>query len=226
MRLNLFQMKTKNILSIFLLGSLFISCLTSGKPDNFDYGHIENGKYVNSFFKFEIALPDGWIVQSQEQMDNRTKRGADLITGDDKTKNALIKAASINLANLLSVYQYEVGAPVDFNSNISIVAENINQSPGIKTGSDYLFHARKYLKESPLGIEHIDENFNKEIIGGIEFYKMKYFMNINHIKINQIYYSTISNGFSLSFIITFSDEVQQQELLKSVNSLNFLNKSN
>ena len=213
-------MKTKNILTIFFLGALFISCRAGGKPDNFDYGHIENGKYVNSFFKFEIVLPDGWTIQSQEQMDNLTKMGTEIIT-DNK---AVIKASLINTANLLQATQYELGAPVDSNSGINIVAENISNTPGIKTGGDFLFHLRKMLQASLLDVEHVDEDFEKETIGGVDFYKMKAIVNYAVQKgqfSNQILYSTIFNNFSLCIIITYKDEVQQQELLKSINSLNF-----
>ena len=209
-----------HVLSVLFLGVLFTSCLTGGKPDDFDYGHIEDGKYVNSFFKFEITLPDGWVVQSQEQMDNLTEKGTELAFGENKFKKAVVKASLINTANLLQAFQYELGTPVDFNPNISIVAENISNTPGIKTGGDYLFHLRKMLKESLLDVEHVDENFEKETIGGrTDFYKMK--VTINYLqKANQIVYATISNGFSLCIVITSNDEVQQQ-MLKTINTIKF-----
>ena len=213
-----------NILTVLFLGVLLTSCgMTRGQggsSDDFDYGHIEDGKYVNSFFKFEITLPDGWVVQSQEQMDNLTEKGTELAFGENKFKKAVVKASLINTANLLQAFQYELGAPVDFNPNISIVAENISNTPGIKTGGDYLFHLRKMLKESLLDVEHVDENFEKETIGGrTDFYKMK--VTINYLqKANQIVYATISNGFSLCIVITSNDEVQQQ-MLKTINTIKF-----
>jgi hypothetical protein len=131
-------MKT-NLLRFLLLTITAIGCKTQDKPIDFDYGHIENSKYINSYFDFEITIPTDWIVQSKEQMDNLSKTGAELVAGDDSKLKAVVKASEINTANLLAVYQYERGSAVEYNPSFMLVAENIINAPGIKTGSDYLF---------------------------------------------------------------------------------------
>ena len=207
--------------TIFLLSIVLIGCNRNEKPKNFDYGHIDNNKYVNSYFDFEITLPDGWIVQNKDQMDKLASSGKDLITGDDPKMKAAFEASKINTANLLSVFQFEQGSPVDFNPSFLLVAENVKYSPGIRTGSDYLFHARRLLEQSQLKYDHIDKEFAKEVINGTDFYKMNAEINYGNMMITQTYYSTISKEFSFNAIITYIDDGQKKILLDAINSMKF-----
>lgn len=194
-----------------------------GKPDNFDYGHVEDGIYVNAFFELELTIPDNWVVQSQEQTENLMKMGGNMVAGDDKNLEALIKASEITTATLLSVFQYEVGSPVDYNPGFILIAENISYAPGISTGSDYLTQAKKIMGQSQMQFDYIDDDFAKEIINGQEFYTMNCTMNYLGVNINQRYYSTIIDGFSLSAVISFTNKKQEKELTKMMNSL-YMNK--
>lgn len=215
-------MKT-SFLGFFLLTITAIGCKTQGKPIDFDYGHVENSKYVNSYFDFEITIPTDWIVQTKEQMDNMAKTGAELVVGDDSKLKAVVKASEINSANLLAVYQYERGSAVEYNPSFVLVAENIINAPGIKIGSDYLFQSRRLLEQSQFKYDYIDKEFTKEIINGTEFYKMNAEINYMGLNIKQIYYSTIVDRFSFNVIISFINDQQKLDLLKSINSMKFGN---
>jgi len=210
-----------NFIGLFILTVLITSCNPSGKPKNFDYGHIENNKYLNSFFGLELSLPDNWIVQTKEQTENLTKIGKDFVAGDDKNLKAIINASEINSANLLAVFQYEVGAAVDYNPSFMLVAENLKNYPGIKTGSDYLFQSRKLLQQSQIHYSHLDDGFEKEIINNLEFYTMNCTIDYMGLSIKQRYYSTIINGFCLSEIISYTDDKQKSNLEKIIHSMNF-----
>ena len=102
-----------------------------------------------------------------------------------------------------------------------LVAENLKLAPGIKTGSDYLFHTRKLLKQTQMQYNNIDGDFEKVMIDNQEFYKMN--LDINHMGLNikQSYYSTILNGFSVNAVISFVNEAQKDELDKIVYSIKF-----
>lgn len=219
------QPKTMKItlLGFLLLTITAIGCKTQVKPIDFDYGHIENSKYVNSYFDFEITIPNDWIVQTKEQMDNLAKIGSELVAGDDTKLKASIKASEINTANLLAVYQYEQGSAVEYNPSFVIVVENHINSPGIKTGSDLLFQSRRLLEQSQFKYDYIDEVFAKEIINGTEFYAMNAEINYMGLNVKQIYYSTIVNRFSFNVIISFVNDQQRLDLLKSINSMKFRN---
>lgn len=180
-----------NLLSILFLTIITFGCNSQDTPKNFDYGHVKKDKYVNSFFHFEITLPTKWIVQTKEQKDDLMKTGGDLMAGDDKKMKAALKAAEIKSANLLTVFQYEVGTAVDYNPGMVIMVENVSNLPGMKTGSDYLFQVRKFMKQSQIKYDTIDKDFSKELINGVEFYKMNAVMNYLGFAIQQIFYTTI-----------------------------------
>jgi hypothetical protein len=201
---------------------IFASCTTKdNKPANFDYGKVESNKYVNSYFGMEMDIPADWFVQDQETLDNLTKVGKNMIAGDDENMQAVIKASEINTANLLAVYQHEYGTPVAFNANFILIAENLKKTPGIRTGRDYLTHARRLLEQSQFKYDHLDEEFEKEIVGGAEFYKMKADVSFAGVDIHQVYYSTILKDFSFNVIVSYSDESQKQEVLKVIQSMSF-----
>jgi hypothetical protein len=208
-------------LSIILLFSLLFSCGKKNQPVNFDYGHVENNSYINSYFGFKIDLPSGWIVQSKEQTAQIAENGKKLVAGDDEKLNAALKASEVNVANLLAVFQYELGSAVEYNPNIMMVAENIKAYPGIKKGSDYLFQARKLIQQGQFKYDYLSEQFKSETISGIEFYTMEGKINYMNLDIKQIYYSTVLKGFCLSIIISYVSDEQYEILKKSLNSLSF-----
>ncbi len=213
--------KTLNWIITFLMIILFSNCVSNKTPDNFDYGKVNDNIYTNDFFKCNIKLPEGWIVQSKEQTQRLANVGKEIVAGEDKKIESMIKASEINTANLLAVFQYELGSAVEYNPNIIIVAENIKNAPEIKNGSDYLFQSRQFLKQSQIQHDYLSEDFENEVINGTEFYKMDAHINYMGLKIKQIYYSTITNGFSFNVIISYKNDDQKKVLLESIKSITF-----
>jgi hypothetical protein len=215
-------MKKKIYFLALLSAMFFINCTENNIPENFDYGKIENNVYSNSFFNCEIKIPDGWAIQSNEQMQSLTEVGQNLIAGDNDNMKAAIKASEINVANLLAVIKYELGAPTTaYNPGIAIVAENLKNFPGIKTGSDYLLNIRKLLYQSQLVYESMDENFAQETIGGVDFYVMNAVVNFSGNYIYQRHYATIINNFAFIIGLSYADNEQETELMTVLNSLKF-----
>jgi len=210
-----------SLIGLIFLTILTLSCKSDNQPKDFDYGKVENSIYLNSFFGFELELPSDWFVQTKELTDNLSEMGKDIVAGEDKNMKALLNASEINTANLLAIFKYEIGAAVDYNPNLILVAENLKNAPGIKTGGDYLFQTRKFLIQSQLEYEIIDDEFNKEVINNQEFYTMNTSMNYMGQNIKQVYYSTINKGFCLSAIISFIDEEQKMGLKKVISSMKF-----
>lgn len=213
--------KTLNWIVTILIIVLFSNCASNGKPDNFDYGSVTDNVYTNDFFKCKIKLPENWIIQSKEQTERLADMGKDLVAGEDKKLETVIKASEINTANLLAVFQYELGSAVEYNPNIMIVAENVTNAPGIKKGSDYLFQSRRLLNQSQFQYDYLSEDFEDEMINGTEFFKMDAHMNYMGLEIKQIYYSTIMSGFSFNVIVSYVNDDQKKVLLESINSMTF-----
>ena len=209
----------------FILISLFLtisfSCKEDGANSGFDYGKAENGKYVNSYFDFEMTIPEGWSVQSREQTDNLSKIGKDMVTGSDENMKAAIDASEINSATLLAVFRHDLRTPVKYNPNIVLVAENLSKAPNIKTGADYLTNTRNFLKQSQMKHDHIDDVFQQKTIGGAEFYVMNVIVNYGGIQIHQTYYATIQKGFGIVATIAYLNDNEKVALQKAVNSISF-----
>lgn len=214
-------MKISNQLMGYVLVMMMALSCGNGRADDFDYGRVENGVYLNDFFGIQIKLPEAWIVQSREQTQQISEIGKELMAGDDNILKTQIEASEVNTANLLAVFQYELGASVEFNPSIMIVAENVSIIPGVKNGSDYLFHARRMIMQGQVEYSYLTENFNKEIIGESEFYFMDAYINYMGIEIKQRYYSTILKGFSLNLIISYADEEQKEILENSIYTMTF-----
>ncbi|MCL2327931.1 MAG: hypothetical protein FWC39_05385 [Bacteroidetes bacterium] len=200
---------------------LLLGCNTNAQM--FDYGRIENDVYYHSFFKMKISLPSGWIVKTQEQLQKQSERGAKIIAGNDEDMKALIStvdANDIKNANLLGISKYEQGAAVNFNPNLSLIAENVKDSPGIKTGGDYLFHLRKLLQQVQLPYS-IDEEFERKVISNQEFYVLNSSLTYLGRNVTQIWYATIRDGFCLLFTLSFADDEQKNELTEIIKSIKF-----
>jgi hypothetical protein len=207
------------IIYLFII-TVLLSCSDQNKnlPDNFDFGKTENGSYKNDYFNMEVLFNPNWIVQDKQYMNNIMERGSDLVTGDNKNLKSLFKASQVNTAYLLAVFKHEVGAAVEFNPNFMLLAENTKNLPGIKNGKDYLFHAEKLMKQTQMSYSFEREVFEKKI-GNSLFYVLE--TRLDHIGeiISQEYISTVKNGFTLSFIITYSTEEEKNELYEVINNV-------
>jgi len=200
---------------------IILGCNGQGNLAEFDYGNVEDNIYTNSFFNLTMNLPTDWVLQSQQETEDIMEEGRKLVAGDDENLEYIIRASEVNTVHLFVIYQYELGASIDYNPSLMLIAENLHNAPGVKTGADYLFHARKLLAQAQIQYNHIDEDFEEVDINGMPFHLMN--TNINYLgyDIKQKYYSTVLNGFSLNMIISYVYDDQKAKLEQSINSLTF-----
>ncbi|MBN1501823.1 MAG: hypothetical protein JW982_16820 [Spirochaetes bacterium] len=221
----------KKFIIFFLLLTGFISANAVSQEMNtadaekkdigFDYGSIDSNIYKNSFFSLTASIPEKWFVQSKETTQMLIEKGKDIVAGDDENMKAVIRASDVNTAYLLTVFQNELGTPVEYNASFMIMAENLKLYPGIKTGKDYLFSARRLMNQSQIKYDHLDEDFEKRSIGGKEFYLMNALIKYAGLDIKQTYYCTTLNGFALNVIISYVTDEQKAILDKFVSSIRF-----
>lgn len=200
--------------------SSFISCTNSSIPSHFDYGQVTENVYSNSFFNLKMNIPESWVVQSEEQKAAILSLGKDLMEQKNSDLKDIIEVSEVNSAYLLMVFEDEVGASLEYNSNFLLVAENLQLNPGIKSGEGYLFHTKKMFKQANLGYS-FKGDFQQEMINNQEFYSMKLSQDYLGQSIQQTYYSTISNGFALTLIVSFLSPEQEVELDNVVQSITF-----
>ena len=183
-------------------------------------GKVEGLSYTNEFFGLSIQIPDKWAVQDKQSVDEMQEVGKDAVAGDDKElKKALDESKNTSL-NLLTVFQHPLGSNITFNPSFVSIAENVSQFPSIKTGKEYLEGTKEILKKAQ--VEYVfGKDIYEEKIDGISFNVMELSVTVNNIKIFQKYYSTITNKYSLNFIITYTTDEELKSVQQVLNSIKF-----
>lgn len=210
-------------MSIVVAMFLFVACtekedVKEEAKKAFDYGKVVNNIYKNRYFDFEINLPSDWSFQTKEEMDALLTQGMEVVAGDDENLKAVMKASEIQTASLLMGFKHPRGAAVAYNPSIMLIAENITNTPGIKSGKEYLFHSKKIMKSSKVQYDEISEEFEKVTVDGVDFYLMKTKISFGGIDIKQLYYSSLIKEFCVNVILSYSTEEEKEELMKSFNS--------
>ena len=187
-------------------------------PENFDFGTTERGSYKNEFFNLDISFDPSWVIQDKKQMNNIMEYGTELMTSHDENMKALVKAAMVNVAYLLCLFEDEVGASPDFNASFMMVSENLNMFPGIKTGSDYLAQAKKILQQTPIQYS-FDKEIYKHTVGNLEFDVLVTEANVMGTEMTQEYFATIKKGFCLSLIVSYSNDDEKEKVYAILNEI-------
>jgi hypothetical protein len=206
---------------LFFFSSCFLLDTNKDKPEDFDYGKVENGIYRNNFFKMEISIPPYWSVQTKETMDSLSNVGKRLLRGEDGTQKKKEDAANINTANLLGVFKYEPGSNIGYNAGLNIAAENISRSSQIRNGGDYLQNMLQQLKESKMDIDSMDAVPEKIMIHEKEFYLIHTIFNYSGTHVRQSCYATISRGFCILTVLSYLDDADRKVLEDLVSTMQF-----
>jgi len=207
---------------IFLFSLLIFTLVRCKEAEkNFDYGKIENGVYTNDYFDFNIPVPQNWDVRNDEQVQQLQKKGSGLISGNNKELEAKIDEADVNTVVLLTVFKNkEDTTAVKFNPSVILLCENLQGSPDIKKGKDYLDHAKYLMQQSKMPYQFTPEYFTEKV-GNKEFDRMDAVLDGQMGGIQQSYYSIIDKGYALSIIISFVDADQKIELKGIINKIKF-----
>ncbi|RLE23973.1 MAG: hypothetical protein DRJ65_10770 [Acidobacteria bacterium] len=190
---------------------------SSGDPTD---SSIEAGIYRNSFFELRFPIPDGWAIASDETEERVLETGKEAIAGNSKTLDAAIKASEKTTYQLLMLSEHPIGSPVEFNSNLVLMAEKVSHAPGIQTGADYLFHTHNLLQQSGISYQRNGEPEPIQI-GGREFHKVIYQVELPQVVFQQTFIVTIDRGFALALIISSNDEEMNEQLLSIAKELHF-----
>lgn len=191
--------------------------VTLGDPSD---SKIEDGVYLNTFFELSLPIPEGWVIASAETEKRVRETGREMLSGQSETIDASLKAAEKSTFQLLMISEYPIGKPVEFNSNLILVAENVSHAPGIETGADYLFHLHQVLTQSAMPYERVNEPEPVQI-GGREFYETTYKLKQPQFTIVQNYLVTIDNGFALALISSSNTDPSFERLRAISETLQF-----
>lgn len=208
----------KNLCLLFIILTS-ISCKTETQmPENFDYGTVVNGEYINAYFKMRVPFDTSWDVQSKEEREEITEFGKDLIEDEDLKRS--LDASEISNASLFTAYKHELGTSIDYNPSISIIVENLKDFPDVKRGRDYLEEAKKMMQQMQLEYAY-DFQEEPKIIGNQSFDVLIVDVTYLGTQFRQHYMAAITKGFSLILVISYQTDSQREELETLIDSIVF-----
>ena len=112
-----------------------------------------------------------------------------------------------------------MGPPVPYNPTITCVAEGVSHLPGIKTGGDYLFHAKRLLEAGQMKFTFPREVYT-ETLAGVEFHVLTAELALLPTNLmKQEYFATIRKGYTLLLIISYSTEEEKAQVRDILDTL-------
>ena len=205
---------------LITLCTLLLAGCAKKASDEIDLGTFEKSVYRNQYFGFNVTLPADWAVQDKETRERLAEMGKEVLAGDDKRMQRVLKASEQQSVNLLAVFKHPVGTPVTFNPNLICTAERLRGFAGIKSGRDYLYHARKLLASSQMQIEFAQDT-DTEKLGGVEFDVLQGTITVGDVTVKQKYYATVIKDYALVFITSFNAADQQSALQNILTTVSF-----
>ena len=208
---------------IRLITTAFVCCIIligcEQKPEKeIGYGAIEGEYYTNDYLQLKVKIPSDWAVQNREVFEHVVATSRQLVSGNDKDMEALLKASEQRGVGLFAVFRHPLGTPVDYNPSIAGVAEKVKMMPGIKSGKDYLFHLKKTLETPPSTYDFPNEVYanNK---GGFDFDVLDAEASVGGVEFKQKYYASIVKGYALVVIISYSNPEQEKQLMDIIDTI-------
>ncbi|CAH1224228.1 hypothetical protein PAECIP111893_05103 [Paenibacillus plantiphilus] len=201
------------VMMIMLVIATACSSNESSKEKEVDLGKVESGTYTNEYFGISLKLPEAWIVQDAETINELNEAGKEVIAGDDEEKKKDLDIAEQKTLNLLTISKEPLGSD-EANPNLFILAEKVSLLQGIKTSGDYLAALQKMLTDSQLPYTFGESSTVK--IGGKEFEVIEATLDAGEIVVSQKYYSALVDGYALSLAATYFDEASKAEMDKII----------
>ena len=180
---------------------------------------LEPGTYTNHFFEFTLQFPEAWAIADQTVTEEMQEVGLDALAGEDETLRTLGETALVRTYNLLTISPHPLGAPVESNPNLLIIAERVNAAPGVQTGEDYLFHMQRWMEAGQLPYTVLQDPYTVDL-GGQTFYRLDASLDLFGVPVRQSYLTTIDSGYALTLILSgYEGEMEQLDAI--VESMQF-----
>ena len=181
-------------------------------PAQIDRGRFEGSVYHNDYLGFTITLPSEWSIQDPQTTQQMVRTGEKILAGSNENMQAALEAGESRNLNLFMAFKHPYGSPVPYNPSLNAVAESVSHAPGIKTGADYLFHAKRLLESGQMKFSFPREVYS-ETLAGVPFHVMTTEVAVPPVEaVKQEYYATVRRGYVLLLILSYSTEQEKAEL--------------
>lgn len=169
---------------------------------------VAKNTYGSKAFALTVTAPDGWFVADSELTQALMDRGKDIATSGKADLKALTEVSLQNSGQLFAFFQHAPGSPVESNSAVMGLYENVKSSPGIKTGADYFFQAKKMMAQSAAQYEYLGD-YKTRKIGGQDFTQMDLRLTMAGGSAEQSYYATRHGDFVVMFIQSYTSDAER-----------------
>lgn len=206
-------------LPLILLFFINYFSFAQDSTNSFVLGKVDDGDYYNSFFNCKLSIPSGWKYEIDDEQEIFKEEEA-IDYDEEISKNKYIDPEDVKLAFLVIIKKYGDRAPVKFNPNLIIMAENIEEYE-VETAKDYAFISAfsLILSNAKYKLKGAIESIR---IGGKEFYYFDTTTKAKDLgKVRQRLFFTIHNNFGFGIILTYKKKDGITDLMSMVNSLEF-----
>lgn len=179
---------------------------------------ISENVYRNRTFGLTVTAPDGWFVMDNDQTERVMEVGVDVATAGNEKLKAVAEASKQATSNIFMMFRHPPGTPVEFNPSVLSVAESLAMAPGVQTGKDYFFHARRLLEQSSMAPEVIGEYSTKTIDGQV-FDTMDIRLDTNGVVISQRFFAARHDNHIIMIVQSYQDEAQEKETAAVLDSI-------
>ena len=184
------------------------------------HGRFDGPVYHNDYLAFEITIPAEWSIQDRETARKMMRTGEKMMAGGDADVQAALEAGESRTVNLFTAFKYPYGSPVEHNPSINCVAEGVSHLPGIRTGGDYLFHAKRLLQAGQVRFAFPREVYT-ETVGGVEFHVLAAELLLPTKTVKQEYFATVRKGYTLLLILAYSTDEEKAALRSILDTVKF-----
>ena len=217
------MIKNKRIMLGLLAIILAFGCEDSSEQTTAEktkaFASETNGNTLHSpKFGLSIEKPDGWYALGYDELNALIETGGEVASSGNDDLGAILEATEKNNYSLFLISQYETGAPVEVNPNVLGVAENISAAPGIKSGKDYFFHAKKLMAQANPSYV-FEDGYKVRLIDGVEFDQMDLTIELAGMSSKQTYYAAKSKNFIIGIIQTYESEDSQEATSKIIDTI-------
>ena len=180
--------------------------------------NIEQSKgfYRNRLLGFELSYDPSWVVANQSDINEINKIGRSLLTrGEGDAERFVDEALRESYGNLLMLTRHPAGTPMPDNPKFNVVAENVESTPEISSGKEYLEGIIDLVSTAS---DAVFQEIEEQEINGSKFYRVDFVISFNGIDIDNTAYAVREGNKVIGIFLTYKNEKQKNEMIKFVNS--------
>lgn len=176
-------------------------------------------KYTNDELKFEITLPDPWLIADSEFNKKINEQGIDLAL---KAPDGLSKVSKVQINRTLDrvtilLTAYRPTFKNEESALIRVSSENLTSLPEVRDAVDYFDLMRSQFKVMPLPPNFTYSETQAEKLGQRQFA----YLDISTDAGEKRLYATVKNRYAILFTVSYKDERDLQIMRQMLSGGNF-----